>query len=123
VQLGVPESGRPVLLLAEDEPTLAILLTDQLQLMGYRVAGPFANCATALAWLASNTPDSAILDLHPGDAPCSKVAIELCRRNIPFVVLSGGEDLPDPMREVIQGAPILEKPANLESILEALAKL
>jgi DNA-binding response OmpR family regulator len=123
VQLGAPGSGRPVLLLAEDEPTLAILLTDKLQLMGYRVAGPFANCATALSWLASNTPDVAILDLHPGDGPCSKVAIELRRRAIPFVVLSCGADVPDQVREVIRGAPIIEKPASLESVLEALAKL
>jgi DNA-binding response OmpR family regulator len=123
VQLGVPESGRPVLLLAEEEPTIAILLTDKLQLMGYRVAGPFANCATALAWLATNTPDLAILDVHLGDGPCTEVAVELRQRNIPFVVCSGGEDLPDQVRELIRGAPIIEKPASLESILEALAKL
>jgi hypothetical protein len=42
----------------------------------------------------------------------------------PFVVFSGsGEDLPDQVREVIGGAPIIDKPASLESIFEALAKL
>jgi DNA-binding response OmpR family regulator len=110
--------------LVEDEPTIAILLTDELQPMGYRVAGPFAQCATALAWLASETPDLAILDVHLGDATCSEVAIELRRRAIPFVVFSGSSnDLPDQVREVIRGAPIIEKPASLESIFEALAKL
>ena len=48
-------SHRPLILVLEDEAAISILLEDELKAAGYRVAGPFATCASALQSLDSQT--------------------------------------------------------------------
>ena len=81
--------GRPLVLILEDEALIAINLQDDLQDAGYEVAGPFVTCAAALEWLGTETPDTAILDATLKDGPCREVALELSRREVPFLIYSG----------------------------------
>ena len=80
---------RPLVLLLEDEALIVINLQDDLQDAGYEVAGPFVTCAAALEWLGTNTPNTAILDATLKDGPCREVALELSRRDVPFLIYSG----------------------------------
>ncbi len=82
-------TSRPLVLILEDEALIAINLQDELQDAGYAVAGPFATCAAALEWLGTETPDTAILDAALKDGPCREVALELSRREVPFLIYSG----------------------------------
>jgi DNA-binding response OmpR family regulator len=82
-------NGRPLVLVLEDEALIALNLQDDLQDAAYDVAGPFTTCAAALEWLQSETPDTAILDAALKDGPCREVALELSRREVPFLIYSG----------------------------------
>ena len=80
--------GKLVLIL-EDEALIALNLQDELKEAGYRIAGPFTTCAAALEWLQTTTPDTAILDAALKDGPCREIALELSRREVPFLIYSG----------------------------------
>jgi DNA-binding response OmpR family regulator len=81
--------SKPLVLILEDEALIAITLQDDLQDAGYEVAGPFVTCAAALEWLGTKTPNTAILDATLKDGPCREVALELSRREVPFLIYSG----------------------------------
>ena len=87
-------ASRPLVLLLEDEAIIALNLQDELQEAGCRVAGPFTTCASALDWLGAQTPDVAILDTVLKDGPCREIALELSRRDVPFLIYSGHQDDP-----------------------------
>jgi DNA-binding response OmpR family regulator len=82
-------SRRPIVLVLEDEAIIAVDLQDELQDAGYGIAGPFASCSDALAWLGTASPDTAILDTTLKDGSCRQIALELSRREIPFLIYSG----------------------------------
>ncbi|EIM30844.1 response regulator [Microvirga lotononidis] len=82
-------NGKPLVLVLEDEALIALNLQDELQDAGYGVAGPFVTCAAALEWLGTNSPNTAILDATLKDGPCREVALELSRREVPFLIYSG----------------------------------
>ena len=81
--------GKPLILLLEDEALIALTLQDELQDAGYAVAGPFTTCSAGLEWLRTQTPDAAILDAALKDGPCREIALELSRREVPFLIYSG----------------------------------
>jgi DNA-binding response OmpR family regulator len=82
-------NGKPLVLILEDEALIALNLQDELQDAGYRIAGPFTTCAAALEWLQTATPDTAVLDAALKDGPCREIALELSRREVPFLIYSG----------------------------------
>src|SRR5690349_5286724 len=84
-----PSSRRPLALVLEDEAMIALNLQDELQDAGYKVAGPFMTCSAALEWLATATPDMAVLDAALKDGSCRAITLELSRRGVPFLIYSG----------------------------------
>ena len=112
----------PLLLLAEDEALISYTLGQDLADEHFSVGGPFSHGAEALAWLERNRPDCAILDYRLRDGPATRLARELRRRGIPFIVFSGhdrGQGLPPEFA----GVPWVEKPAGVEAIQRALSTL
>jgi DNA-binding response OmpR family regulator len=85
----IQNTSKPLVLILEDEALIALNLQDELQDAGYKIAGPFTTCATALEWLQTTTPDTAILDAALKDGPCREIALELSRRGVPFLIYSG----------------------------------
>src|SRR4051812_14786635 len=73
-------------LVAEDVGAISIALEDALADAGYEVAGPFASCATAMAWLDGHAPDLALLDAVLSDGLCIELARALRARAVPFLV-------------------------------------
>jgi hypothetical protein len=69
----------PEVLIIEDDPAIALDLSTELQDLGFQVAGPFAFCRDALAWLARNELDCAIVDVELPDGSGLQVASELLR--------------------------------------------
>ena len=112
-------TGSPLVLILEDETMIAMMIEDELVDAGYDVAGPFATCNGAFAWLSTNTPDLAVLDTQLQDGSCRDLAVELRRRGIPFVVYSGAIDTDVPE---LAGAPWVEKPALGKTLLDALTQ-
>ena len=120
-----PETGSgatPLLLLAEDEALIGYPLGEDLAEEHFSLAGPFGLAGDALAWLDTHTPDCAIVDYVLRDGPATRLAGELRRRGVPFIVFSGhdrGQGVPTEF----EGVPWVEKPAGIEAIQEALQTL
>ncbi len=108
-------------LIAEDEALIAMLIEDEAASAGFDIVGPFATCADASRWLATDTPDVAILDHELADGPCTEVAIELRRRGVPLIVASAflDEELP----EAFHGASRISKPDSMERLPALLLSL
>jgi DNA-binding response OmpR family regulator len=113
---------RGCVLLVEDEAVIAVALQDDLEEVGYKVAGPFTVCADALAWLESHQPTFAVLDTVLKDGPCKDVALKLNSLGVPFLVYSGMPENMNALPELAR-APWIEKPATAQAVLHALAGL
>ena len=113
-------AGRAILVV-EDEPLLAMLLGEELQAAGARVLGPAATPAEALACLAGERPDAAVLDRHLRGEDARPVAAELARLGIPFVVTTG--DGIAGLPEALTPAAVFAKPYEAEALLAGLARL
>ena len=115
-------SRHPLVLVVEDEAAISLMLENVMEDEGYAVAGPFATSVGALEWLASGTPDCAVLDTVLQDGSCKELAAELNRRKIPFMVFSGLPPETNTIPELTE-AVWIEKPALLQTVLDALADL
>ena len=103
------------ILLVEDEYLIAWALQDGLQRSGAHVIGPAASVEDALALLATEPVDGAILDVSLGREKVFPVAEALATRGIPFVFATGYSDLPLKWHHI----PRFEKP--VEAARAALA--
>jgi DNA-binding response OmpR family regulator len=114
--------NRPVVLILEDEAIIALNLQDELQDAGFGVGGPFTNCEDALAWLGTQTPDAAVLDTVLPDGPCARVALELARRAVPFLIYSGHREDRDLLAE-FHHVTWIEKPVPPATLVAACRRL
>ncbi|UAK26155.1 response regulator [Sphingomonas nostoxanthinifaciens] len=109
------------ILVIEDEPLIAMMIEDYLDLLGHVVAGTADNTTDALARLDEGVADAAILDVNLRDGPCWRVADALSARDVPFVLATGGHVVPPPAAHA--DAPQLPKPFTLDGIKQALETL
>ncbi|WP_114946769.1 response regulator [Microvirga calopogonii] len=114
--------GKARALVLEDEALIALDLQDELQDAGYEVAGPFTTCAAALEWLRTETPDIAILDAALKDGPCREIALELSRREVPFLIYSGHHEDRQLLAE-FDHLTWIEKPVPPSVLVQACQKL
>jgi DNA-binding response OmpR family regulator len=111
-------------LVIEDEPLIAMMLEDFVDLLGHDVAGTCDSIAGALAKIGNTSFDVAILDVHLRDGVCWQVADALIAADKPFLIASGGFVEPPP--EQHRGARLLAKPFTLDGVrvaLEALSRV
>ncbi len=116
------QGGGKRILVAEDEALISVILSGDLRDEGYVIAGPFSRGDEALAWLAGDTPDLAIVDYVLRDGPCTALTRALSERGVPFVIFSGYARGPEAADE-FPDTPWFEKPASLDDLLAALADL
>lgn len=110
------------LLIVEDEPLIAMLLEDFARSLGYDVAGGADTVDGALARVEQGGFDGAILDVTlRGGEESWPVADALARRNIPFVLATGGHISAPP--ECHADVPTLIKPYTLDGFRAALGRL
>ncbi|GGF77697.1 response regulator [Paracoccus acridae] len=108
------------ILVIEDEYLLAMALQGKLQDLGAVVLGPVGNLDDALALIQSEAwIDGAVLDINLGGKKAFPAADLLTERGIPFVFTTGYDDLIIPER--FGNAPRLQKPADISTIVQALA--
>ena len=109
------------ILVVEDEALVAMLIEDTLSDAGYRVLGPAATVADALALLAAERPDGAVLDLNLGGETSLPVADRLDAEGIPFLICSGYGASGVPPRH--GGRTVLPKPYDPGELLRNMATL
>ena len=108
-------------LIVEDEMIVAWALTGMLTRIGCVVVGRAARVNRALAMIAAEAFDVALLDINLNGEKCFPVADVLAERGVPFVFSTGyhNENLPDPY----QCVPMLQKPFDDSTLANMLAKL
>jgi CheY-like chemotaxis protein len=81
--------NRRAILVAEDEPFIALDLAFAIEDAGGEVVGPAASVKEALLLLASHPVAAAILDVNLIDGDISPVVDFLMERSIPLIVQTG----------------------------------
>ena len=105
----------------EDEPLIAMMLEDFVDLLGHRLAGSADSSETALPRIAEGGIDVAILDVNLRDGPCWPVADALTAKGVPFVIATGGHVDPPPAAHA--AVPNLPKPFTIDGVRVALETL
>jgi DNA-binding response OmpR family regulator len=104
-------------LLVEDEPLIALLYEDVLQDTEFTLTDVAVCNKTAIASLAANPPDLAVVDYFLEDGPCLALVEKLREIGVPFVIVSGHEEAGD---DALVGVPWLPKPFEGDVLLGAL---
>lgn len=114
-------SSPPRVLLLEDEAAVSLLIEDMLEDLGCVVAACVARADQALAAVARERLDAAILDVNIGGGSSYEVADALKRQDVPFIFATGyGES---GLLAAYRTAPVLQKPFAIEDLEAALARV
>ena len=113
-------SGRSILVV-EDEMLVLLNVEDMLTDLGCASVSAAANADQALALIAAQPFDAAMVDLNLDGTKSYRVADALAARGVPFVFSTGysGESLYDDYRD----RPVLGKPYSEAQLVETLTRL
>lgn len=109
------------LMVVEDEFLVATGLEMTLQSAGYNVLEPIPTIAEALAVVADQPADLALLDVNLAGHRVYPVADALQSRQIPFIFLTGCEEGDLPAR--FAGTPMLVKPFSPDRLLHVISRV
>jgi DNA-binding NtrC family response regulator len=110
------------ILIVEDEPLIAMMIEDFLDMMGKDHAGTADSVAAALAIIAAGGVDAAILDVNlAGGEQSWPIADALAAAGVPFILATGGSG--DMVADAYRDRPVLAKPFTMDSVEQALAAL
>lgn len=108
-------------LIVEDEAMIRMMLTDMLEDIGHQVAAEAATLDEAMRCAREEEFDFAILDVNLNGEAIFPVVDVIHERSLPFLLSTGygASGLP----EAYRGAPILQKPFELDRLREAIERL
>jgi PAS domain S-box-containing protein len=113
-------AGKRVLVI-EDEPLIAMVLSDYLADAGCTPVGPAQSLPRALTLIREEAFDAALVDGNLAGRSVDEIAVALTQRGVPFVFVTGygREALPQAFRE----AKVVEKPFTQDQVIGALERL
>jgi CheY-like chemotaxis protein len=109
------------LLVVEDEMLIVLMIEDMLADMGCEAVTTAATANKALAAIAEQTFDAAMLDMNLNGKDSRDVADALAARGVPFVFCTGNTGYSK--TEGHRDRPVLRKPFREEALAAALARL
>ena len=109
-------------LVAEDQPFIALDLALAVEDAGGKVVGPAASCEEALALLSNGTVAAAILDINLVDGDSSPLVEILVGRGVPFIVHTA-VDLPPTLAARFSGLVVQIKPCPAANLVAQLVSL
>lgn len=109
------------ILIAEDEPFIALTLEDMLVELGFEVAATVSTVQAALDALQTIPIDAALLDVNLGSEKIDPVADVLADRGCPFLFTTGYGRSGIPIDHT--GRAVLQKPFQMRDLSSALAEL
>ncbi|MET3825929.1 MULTISPECIES: response regulator [Sphingomonas] len=110
------------ILVVEDEPLIAMMIEDFLDVLGKSLAGSADSVGSALQLVDAGGIDAAILDVNlRGGEKSFPIAEALAARNIPFVFATGGSH--DSVGDAWADRPTLSKPFTMDGVAKALDAL
>lgn len=113
---------RAAILVAEDEPFIALDLVFAIEDAGGEVVGPASSSGEALALLGAHAVSAAILDFNLMDGDTWPVVEYLMERGVPLV-LQSGVSLPPPLAARFPDLLVRIKPVRPKALIADLAAL
>jgi two-component SAPR family response regulator len=114
------ELANITVLVAEDEPLVAVGVVNQLTEAGATVVGPCSTTGRAIAALGENDIDVAIIDFVLSDDNTEGLQAALEDKGVPFVVVTG---YPRVLVRRDQRQPVLSKPVSAETLASTVRSL
>jgi two-component SAPR family response regulator len=120
--MSVPKiDPRKVLLIVEDDMLIAGMVADQLAELGYVVAGPAYSLEDGKRLANDVSIDGALIDVKlERGALSSPIADILIERKIPFLFVTGYNEVPDVR---FRNISVLPKPFTIENLRRALERM
>ena len=109
-------------LVAEDQPYIALDLALAVRDAGGKVVGPAASCEQALTLLATETVVAAILDVNLVDGDSSSLVEALVGLDVPFIVHTA-VDIPPALATRFSDLVVQIKPCPAASLIAQLESL
>ena len=109
-------------LVAEDQPFIALDLALAVEDAGGKVVGPAASREEALTFLETEIVGAAILDVNLVDGDCSALVEVLVGRGVPFIVHTA-VDLPPTLATRFSGLVVQIKPCQAATLVAQLGNL
>jgi DNA-binding NtrC family response regulator len=109
------------ILIVEDEFIIGMMLSEEIARAGGTPIGPIASVAGALKAIESRSVDAVILDAKLVDGSGADLAVCLGQRRIPYVVISGYDEVNLPTG--LRGASFVAKPLSLPLLMQAIESL
>ena len=116
-----PQPGIARVLLVEDSMLIALDGEDALRACGVGQVAIAGNVAAALAAIAEDLPDFAVLDFNLGDESSEAVARALAEAGVPYCFATGYGDALDRVH-VSPPYGVLKKPYSQKDLSEVLAR-
>ena len=116
--MGDSGEKKPLILIVEDEPFIALTLEDMLDELGFGLAGTVSQVSDALDLIGREPVDCALLDVNLGAEKIDPVADPLATRGCPFIFTSGygRSGIPNAHSE----RPVLQKPFRMDDLASTL---
>jgi AmiR/NasT family two-component response regulator len=111
-------------LIAEDDPVIALGLAERVRSLGHEAVGPAADGAEAVELARSDTPDLYLFDIEMSNLDGLQAAQQLAAEGLrrPVVVVTGVEDASLVERSIANGVgAYLTKPIDTRELQAALA--
>ncbi|MCW5645730.1 MAG: response regulator [Sphingopyxis sp.] len=112
-------ADRPRILLVEDDVLIGLMLADMFDALGLPEPAQAASKDEALAIIAAEPLDGALVDINLGEEKGWPVADALAERGIPFAFTSGGGDI---LPAAHAHRRLVGKPFRISDIEAALAE-
>jgi AmiR/NasT family two-component response regulator len=111
-------------LIAEDDPVIALALVERIRALGHEPVGPVADGKEAIRTALATNPDLYLFDIEMPELDGLSAAAELAARGLsrPIVVITGVDDPTLIERSVVTGAgAFLTKPLDTRELEAAIS--
>jgi response regulator NasT len=111
-------------LIAEDDPVIALALVERIRALGHEPVGPVADGKEAVREALATKPDLYLFDIEMPELDGLSAAVELAARGLsrPIVVITGVDDPTLIERSVVTGAgAFLTKPLDTRELEAAIS--
>ena len=115
-------SSQRRVLLAEDEPLVSMDLEARIAKFGFDVTAAVDSVETALQALEAGLPDIALLDANLHGESSVTVAVELHKRGVPIIFITGYDKI-EGLPAELAAAPKLSKPILDDDLRRAMTEL
>ena len=106
-------------LIVEDSFLLGLQMKADLEQLGMTVLGPVPSVPTAIHLIETESIHAAILDINLGGENSFPIAHALQERSIPFIFITGYDDLILDDKMLI-GNPLYRKPIRIDELYKAV---